>query len=46
VLVYEVDDDEVRVRKQVPLDVTYLGAVHTTLCEWDSPRYAAAFDDL
>ena len=38
VLVYELDEDEVRVRKQAPLDVAYLRAVQTTLSEWDSPR--------
>jgi AbrB family looped-hinge helix DNA binding protein len=46
VLVYEVDRDEVRVRKQAPLDLAYLRAVQTTLSEWDSPEDAAAFDDL
>jgi antitoxin PrlF len=46
VLVYELDDDEVRLRKQAPLDVAYLRAVQTTLSEWDSPEDAAAFDDL
>jgi AbrB family looped-hinge helix DNA binding protein len=45
-LVYELDDDEVRLRKQTPLDVAYLRAVQTTLSEWDSPEDAAAFDDL
>jgi antitoxin PrlF len=46
VLVYEFDEDEVRLRKQAPLDVTYLRAVQTILSEWDSPEDAAAFDDL
>jgi antitoxin PrlF len=46
VVVYELDDDEVRLRKQGPLDVSYLRAVQTTLSEWDSPEDAAAFDDL
>ena len=46
VVVYELDDDEVRLRKQVPIDVAYLRAVQTTLSEWDSPEDAAAFDDL
>jgi len=46
VVVYEFDDDEVRLRKQGPLDVSYLRAVQTTLSEWDSPEDAAAFDDL
>jgi bifunctional DNA-binding transcriptional regulator/antitoxin component of YhaV-PrlF toxin-antitoxin module len=44
--VYELDADEVRVRKQAPLDVAHLRAVQTGLCEWDSPEDAAAFDDL
>jgi antitoxin PrlF len=46
VLIYELDEDAVRVRKQAPLDVGYLRAVQTTLSEWDSPEDAAAFDDL
>jgi AbrB family looped-hinge helix DNA binding protein len=46
VLVYELDDEEVRLRKQAPLDVAYLRAVQTTLSEWDSPEDAAAFDEL
>ena len=45
-LVYELDEDEVRVRKQTPLDVAYLRAVRTMFCEGDSPEDAAAFDDL
>jgi antitoxin PrlF len=45
-IAYEIDGDEVRLRKQVPLDVTYLRAVQATLSEWDSPEDAAAFDDL
>ena len=45
-IVYELDDDEVRLRKRTPLDVVYLRAVRTTLSEWDSPEDAAAFDDL
>ena len=44
--VYELDEDEVRVRKQAPLDVAHLRAVQTWLCEWDSPEDAAAFDDF
>jgi antitoxin PrlF len=46
VLVYELDEGEVRVRKQSPIDAAYLRAVQTTLCEWNSPEDAAAFDDL
>ena len=46
VLVYELDEDEVRARKQAPLDVAHLRAVQTALCEWDSPEDAAAVDGL
>jgi bifunctional DNA-binding transcriptional regulator/antitoxin component of YhaV-PrlF toxin-antitoxin module len=46
VIAYKLDHDGVRLRKQVPLDVAYLRAVQMTLCEWDSPADAAAFDDL
>ena len=46
VVVYELDQDGVRLHKQAPLDVAYLRAVQTTLSEWDSPEDAAAFDDL
>lgn len=46
VLVYELDGDQVRVRKQAPLDPAYLRAAQATLCEWNSPEDAAAFDDL
>jgi antitoxin PrlF len=46
VIVYEVDQEEVRLRKQVTLDMAYLRAVQTTLSEWESPEDAAAFDDL
>ena len=46
VLVYELDEDEVRARKQAPLDVAHPRAVQTALCEWDSPEDAAAFDGL
>jgi AbrB family looped-hinge helix DNA binding protein len=46
VLIYELDEHEVRVRKQAPLDVAYLRPAQTTVNEGDSPEDAAAFDDL
>lgn len=45
-LTYEIDDDGVRLRKVVPMDVGYLRAVQATLSEWESPEDAAAYDDL
>jgi len=46
VLVYELDGDQVHVRRQAPVDPAYLRAVQATLREWNSPEDAAAFDDL
>ncbi|MGH6945184.1 MAG: AbrB/MazE/SpoVT family DNA-binding domain-containing protein [Geminicoccaceae bacterium] len=46
VILYEIHDEEVRLRKQRPIDVAYLRAVQAMLSEWDSPEDAAAFDDL
>jgi antitoxin PrlF len=45
-IVYEIEDDSVRLRKQAPLDLSYLRAVQATLSEWESPEDAAAYDDL
>jgi antitoxin PrlF len=46
VIVYEIEGEEVRLRKQAPLDISYLRALQTTLSEWESPEDAAAYDDL
>ena len=46
VIVYEIEGDAVRIRKQASLDISYLRAVQATLSEWDSPEDAAAYDDL
>ena len=45
-IVYEIEDDAVRIRKQAALELSYLRAVQTTLSEWESPEDAAAYDDL
>jgi AbrB family looped-hinge helix DNA binding protein len=45
-IVYEIEDDSVRLRKQAPLDLSYLRAVQATLSDWESPEDAAAYDDL
>jgi antitoxin PrlF len=45
-IVYEIEDDAVRLRKHAPLDLSYLHAVQATLSEWESPEDAAAYDDL
>jgi antitoxin PrlF len=45
-IVYEIEDDAVRLRKQAPLDLSYLRALQATVSEWESPEDAAAYDDL
>ncbi len=45
-IVYEIEDDTVRMRKQAPMDVAYLRALQATLSEWETPEDAAAYDDL
>ena len=45
-IVYEIEDEAVRLRKQPPLDLSYLRAVQATLSEWESPEDSAAYDDL
>jgi len=45
-IVYEIEDDAVRMRKQAPLELSYLRAVQAALGEWESPEDAAAYDDL
>jgi antitoxin PrlF len=46
VIAFEIEGEVVRLRKVDPLDVGYLRAVQTTLCEWESPEDAEAYDDL
>jgi antitoxin PrlF len=46
VIAFEIEGDVVRLRKVEPLNLGYLRAVQTTLCEWQSPEDAEAYDDL
>lgn len=46
VLLFEVGEDEVRVRKAPSVDTGYLSAVQATLGEWDSPEDDEAYADL
>jgi AbrB family looped-hinge helix DNA binding protein len=46
VIAFEIEGDVLRLRKIEPLDLGYRRAVRTTLCEWESPEDAAAYDDL
>ena len=45
-VVYEVDDQGVRLRRLAPADLAYLRAVQATLEEWDSPEDDAAYAGL
>ncbi len=45
-IVYEIDGDTVRLRKQESIDVAYLRALRAMLSEWQTPEDAAAYDDL
>jgi antitoxin PrlF len=46
VIAFEIEGDVVRLRKVEPSNLGYLRAVQTTLCEWESPEDAEAYDDL
>ena len=46
VIVYQIEGDTVRIRKQAPIDLSYLRGLQATLSQWDSPDDAAAYDDL
>ncbi len=45
-IVYEIEGDTVRLRKQAPMDLAYLRALQATLSEWETPEDAAAYDEL
>jgi AbrB family looped-hinge helix DNA binding protein len=46
VIEYEIEEGTVRIRKQAPLDLSYLRALQATVSEWESSEDAAAYDDL
>jgi bifunctional DNA-binding transcriptional regulator/antitoxin component of YhaV-PrlF toxin-antitoxin module len=46
VIVYEIEGETVRIRKQAPFDLSCLRSLQATLSEWESPDDAAAYDDL
>lgn len=43
---FEVEGDEVRVRRVTPLDLVFAQALEGTLSEWSSPQDDRAFRDL
>ena len=36
-ILYEIEDEEVRIRKATPLDLGWARALESTLTEWDGP---------
>ena len=45
-IVDEIEGETVRIRRQAPIDLTWLRGVQATLSEWASPEDAAAYDEL
>lgn len=43
---FAVVDDQVVLRRSVPMDVEYLRALNDTLSEWNSPEDDEAFNNL
>ncbi len=46
VVVFEIDEDRVFIKKLPPLDLDYLNAIEGTLSEWASPEDEEAYRDL
>jgi len=46
VVVFEIDEDRVFIKKLPPLDLDYLNAISGTLSEWTSPEDEEAYRDL
>lgn len=45
-LTYEIEGDQVIVRRAARLDPSYLRSLQTTLSEWETAEDRAAYDDL
>ena len=45
-IVGEIEGETVRIRRQAPIDLTWLRGVQATLSEWASPEEAPATDEL
>ena len=45
-IVYEIEGDTVRLRKQMPMDAAHLWALRAMLSESETPEDAAAYDGL
>lgn len=43
---FEIEGDEVRLRRATPLDLAFTQALEGTLTEWSSPEDDEAFKDL
>ncbi len=46
VIAFEIDNDTVRVRKALPIDIEFGSALVPTLSEWESQNDEEAYSDL
>jgi AbrB family looped-hinge helix DNA binding protein len=46
IVVFEIEEDRVFIKKLPPLDLDYLNAITGTLSEWASPEDEEAYRDL
>lgn len=45
-IAFEIDNNEIRIRKARPIDLEFTGALAPTLSEWDSVHDEEAYNDL
>jgi len=45
-IAFDIEDNQIRLRKAVPLDLAFARAVEGTLSEWDSAADEEAYRDL
>mgnify|MGYP000150255183 CR=1 FL=1 len=46
VIAFEIEHDEIRLRKARPFDIEFSSALSPTLSEWESPNDEEAYNDL
>ena len=46
IIAFEIDNDEIRLRKARPFDIEFSSALSPTLSEWESPNDEEAYHDL
>lgn len=45
-IAFEIDNDEIKIRKAKPVDLAFARAIAPTLSEWESPYDEEAYGDL